>query len=173
VPIDDRPRRNVTHEATGIDIELETNKPGNVFVPGETMFLRVINRSNQPVYIELVGTSSHGKKAVLTPSPTRIAAGGQSRFPEVGGFKARLEPGKEQITVYASLMPFSPGTLTQSPDGGDRVVHSFDPRNHDVKPAVPNSDPARAVEKTIEIETRPVGSGSLQGLSTPPFGSGR
>ena len=46
--------------------------------------LTVTNRSKRPVYIKLIGTSTRGRKAILTETPQLIAAGGQFRFPEAG-----------------------------------------------------------------------------------------
>ncbi len=139
-------------ETKKIDIELKTSKPSNVFSVGDAMTILVVNRSNQPAYIELIATSTQGKKTILTPSLQKVTPGGKFRFPEVGkSIMTNSKPGQEQITVYASAAPFLSGTLQRRNGAADRVIHLFDPK--------------LMVEKTITIETLAAGS---EPVPTPP-----
>jgi serine/threonine protein kinase len=130
-------------ETKAIDIELKTSNPSNVFSLGDAMTIVVVNRSNQPIYIELIATNTRGEKKILTPNPEEITAHGNLRL----RCKDDYKPAKEQITVYASATPFLSSTLQSGEGAADRVIHSFDPR--------------LIVEKTITIETRAVGSESV------------
>ena len=141
--------RDGLRESDEIDVELSTSKSSNQFVPGEKMVIYVTNQSKRPVYIELIVTSTMGRKAILTSSPQMIAAGGQFRFPEAGKtLEADVNPGKEQITVYAGASPFPAGALVRAPGEDDRIVRSFDGAGSSVKPP-------QLVSRTIVIETRP------------------
>ena len=77
-------------------IELKSNKPNNLFEPGDELVVSVINKSAKPVHIELVGTSSRGRKVLLTPKSVVVKPGETfkldpvtSSSPESGGSKSR------------------------------------------------------------------------------------
>ncbi len=145
VPLDALTTRNIIPAAGGFEVTLATSKKNNVFAPGETMVINVANPSSKDLFIELIGTSARGQKAILAPSTTVVKAGESFRFPPKGEIKIRGNLGKEQITVFASDAAFPPGVLLHGTNLVDRVVHAFDSNGF---------DPARVLKKTIEIETR-------------------
>ena len=154
-PIDGLTRRDFRPEEPRIDVELRTNRPDNTFSPGDHMVITVANRSSMAVHIELVGTSSRGKKTLLTDSPTELAPGEEFRHPPKG-FNIDIqatELGKEQITVYASDSDFPAGVLLRGQGVADRFVHSFSTLERGKQDASP-FDPGTLLKKTIVIETR-------------------
>jgi serine/threonine-protein kinase len=154
VPIDGLTRRDFRPEETEVNVELKTNKPNNIFAPGDEMVIIAANRSSRAVHIELIGTSSHGKIALLTSRPTEIAPGKEFRHPPEGFIRIKAELGKEQITVFASETAFTDGVLLRGQDVADRFVHpSGALKRRGEKPAT-DFDPARLLKKTIVIETR-------------------
>jgi serine/threonine-protein kinase len=147
VPLDAVTARNILPAAGDFDVTLATSKKNNVFAPGETMVINITNTSDKDLIIELIGTSAQGRKTILVPSTTVVKAGETFRFPPTGAIRIRGNLGKEQITVFASDVPFPPGVLLHGADVVDRVVHPFDAAGF-------KFDPARVLKKTIEIETR-------------------
>ena len=130
-----QPDSLIETETKQIDIEpLKTSKPSNVFSLGDAMTILVVNRSNRPVYIELIATSTQGKKTILTPSLQKVTPRGRFQFPEVGkSIVTSSEPGQEQITVYATRRaPFLSGTLQRGERG--RPGHSL------VRPQAPGRE---------------------------------
>ena len=154
IPLDGLTQRDFRPEVPTIDVALKTSKPSNVFVPGDEMVIFVVNRSNQPVYIELIGTDVKGKKTTLAPGSTRISPGGEFRFPEKGTIRIKPKKGKEQITLLASLTSFPTGTLLRGQDVADRFVHSFYELPQGTKRDSSPFDPAAITKQTITIETR-------------------
>ncbi len=154
IPLDGLTQRDFRPEVPAIDVALKTSKPGNVFVPGDEMVIFVVNRSNQPVYIELIGTDVEGKKTTLAPGSTRISPGGEFRLPEKGTIRIMPKKGKEQITLLASLTSFPTGTLLRGQDVADRFVHSFYELPQGTKRDSSPFDPAAITKQTITIETR-------------------
>jgi serine/threonine-protein kinase len=154
IPLDGLTRRDFQPDQPEIDVELKTNKPNNTFAPGDTMVILVVNRSSKPVHIELIGTSAQGKKTLLTPGPTEIAAGKEFRFPSQGAIRIQPSIGKEQISVFASGAGFPPGVLLRGQDVADRFIHPFDALQSRDQRDAPQFDPARFLKKSVTIETR-------------------
>jgi serine/threonine-protein kinase len=144
-------RRDVLPSAAAFDVALATSKKNNVFAPGDTMVITVTNTSGKALHVELIGTSTRGRKVILTPNNTVIEPGQSYRYPAKGAIRIQGERGKEQITVFASDGGFPPGELLRGKDVADRVVHRFDVERGR---ADRGFDPARMLKKTIEIETR-------------------
>jgi serine/threonine-protein kinase len=150
VPIDGVTRREFTPHQAHLDVDLKTNRPNNVFAPGDELEVLVVNRAAKDVYIELVGTSVRGHKVVLAPAGTVVRAGTTYRW---GPFKVQPRLGKEQVTVYASDADFPAGFLLRGEGITDRFVHLFY-RYGRGKRATLDNDPSRLLKKTIEFETR-------------------
>lgn len=154
IPIDGLTRRDFRPDGFQIDVELKTNKPNNIFAPGDEMVIIVTNRSNRAVHVELIGTSSQGKKALRTPGPIEIAPGHEYRDPPDGYIPIREELGKEQITLYASETSFPAGALLRGQDVADRFVHPLFTLRRGGKQDAPQFEETRLLKKTIAIETR-------------------
>jgi serine/threonine-protein kinase len=153
VPLDGLTRRDHPVAAPAVEVELKTNKRGNVFEPGDRLVLSVVNRSKKPVFVELTGTSAAGLKVILA-SGVRVGAGETYRYPPRGALKVRGGLGREQVTLLAGAAGFPPGELLRGAGVADRVLHRFyDVSLREKRPAL-RHDPAALVKKTIEIETR-------------------
>ena len=147
LPLDGLTRRDVRPTAAEFDLSLGTNQKNNVFAPGDELVIVAANSSQKDYNIEMIGTSAQGRKVILAPSTTVVRAGEKFRFPETGAITVQAGQGKEQITVFASDVPFPPGELLRGGDVVDRVVHRFDDSRG-------KFDPARMIKKTIEVETQ-------------------
>jgi serine/threonine-protein kinase len=156
--LDAQTRANFPAGKVQLPVDLKSNHKNNLFTPGDALFFQVVNRSEKPVYIELIGTGTRGEKVVLTPANLTVAPGTTYRFPTEGTIKVQGGLGKELVTLYASPEAFTAGELIRfEPREGyavaDRVVHSFDRLEQQggrwrvVRPAV-------VIKKTLEIETR-------------------
>ncbi len=152
VPIDGVLRRDFASGA--VEVELKTNKRGNVFEPGEEAVVFVTNKSARALYIELVGSSARGRKVVLTEAGTVVRAGQTYRYPERGGIKVRGGLGKEQIALLASQEALPRPVLLRGKSVTDRVMHPFYAVDLKGKRPALRNDAAAVVKKTIEIETR-------------------
>jgi serine/threonine-protein kinase len=130
-------------------VELKTNRPGNLFQAGDELVITVTNRGQKNVHIELIRTSVRRKKKILA---TEVVRAGQTySYPPL---TIRPPVGKEQITLFAAEDEFPPGEVFQGTDVTDRVVHEFyKPRLNRGRLEV-SPDPARLFKQTIEIETR-------------------
>lgn len=137
-----------------LKVTLSTNKANNVFNPGDDMVVFIMNRSNSDVHIELVGTSSNGKKVILVPPSTKLASGEQHRFPKTGSIKIQSGLGKEFLTLFASTTAFEPGVILRGKDVVDRVVHPFFTLQRDTGVVTPGFDASSFLKKTITIDTR-------------------
>jgi serine/threonine-protein kinase len=153
LPLDGLTRRDFQPNPA-VDVELTTNKKGNVFAPGDELVIFVTNKSNKDLYIELVGTSAGGQKVILPLETNVVKAGQKYRFPATGGLRIQAGLGQEQITLFASETAFPPGELLRGQGVADRVVHPFYDLRRDGKRLGLGFDPARMVKKTIDIETR-------------------
>ena len=156
VPLDGVLRGDYPASAPPFEVELKTNKKNNFFEPGDALVISVVNHSSKPIHIELIGTSSRGRKVILTAPGTRVPAGREYRYPPEGSPPIKIKPalGREQITLLAGEGPFPAGRLLRGNGLSDRVVSPFyeiGKRNGHY--AVTN-DPARLVKKAIAIETR-------------------
>jgi serine/threonine-protein kinase len=153
-PIDGLLRRDYPAGPSPLDVEFKTNKPNNQFEPGDELVVQVKNNFGRPIYVELIGTSTRGKKTILAPATTIVKPGETYRYPPNGGLKIRGDLGKEQVTLFACDEPFSPGVLLRGDRLTDRVVHSFY-RYERLNGRLKLMDlPARLIKRTIEIETK-------------------
>jgi serine/threonine-protein kinase len=153
VPLDGLTRRDYPAAAAALDVELKTNKRGNVFEPGDNLVISVVNRSKQALYVELTGTSTTGRKVILS-SGVKVKAGQTYRYPPKGAVKMRGGLGKELITLLAGTAEFPAGELLRGEGVADRVVHRFYDVSLKGKRPLLRYDPAALGKKTIEIETR-------------------
>jgi serine/threonine-protein kinase len=153
VPLDGLTRRDFRGDPA-LDVELRTNKKGNVFEAGDELVIYVLNRSKKDVYIELIGTSARGEKVILPVAANRVRAGQEYRFPPSGGLKIRSGVGREEITLFASEVEMPAGWLLRGKGVSDRVIHPW----YEPSSARPGKnkyfDPTRLIKKTIDLETR-------------------
>lgn len=156
VPLDGESRRDFPAGAAPFTVELKTNKANNLFEPGDELVITVVNSSSRPLYIELIGTSSRGRKVVLASSDTVVAASQSYHYPPPGQAPIRIRGGlgKEQITLFASDRPFPAGVLLRGEGAADRVVHPFYQLERHGGRLRLGSEPEPLVKKTIDIETR-------------------
>jgi serine/threonine-protein kinase len=154
VPIDGVLRKDFPIAAAAFEVELKTNRRGNVFEPGDEAVVFVTNKSTKAIHIELVGTSARGRKVVLTEPATVVKPGQTYRYPPQGGIKVRGGVGKEQITLLASQGELPRAVLLRGKGVADRVVHPFYGVVLKGKRPALRADAAVVVKKTIEIETR-------------------
>jgi hypothetical protein len=152
VPLDGLFRRDYPAGPPAVDVELSTNARNNLFKPGEQMVIKVQNRSGKPVYIELTGTSTDGKKVIVADSATQIAPGGTFTLPPIT-MSSKL--GKEHVTLLASHDPFPAGEVLRGDGVTDRVVRPlYQYQKQGNGQYVIGFDPVRMVKRTIDIETR-------------------
>ena len=136
--------------ASGLTIQ--TNKRSNIFSPGETMVISVINDTSSDLFIELIGTSATGRKVRLTDGVVSLTKGATFRFPESGEIQIKPQLGAEFITVFANPELFSSGALLRGDNLADRFVHDFyqmDPADGHIL-----NRPDKLVKKTLTIETK-------------------
>ena len=103
-----------------------------------------------------------GDKSILPLSASRLPPGGKCQYPpEDKVWKNGDQPGKDQVTLFASDQEFPPGELLHADERSrgpgyqlaDRVVHRF----YDLGPAEKGvaSDPGKSVvKKTINVVTK-------------------
>ena len=156
VPLDGEVRRDYPSGDQPFEVEFKTNRPKNLFAPGDELVVSVTNKGGKPLYIELIGTSTKGRKVILASSDTVVRPGETYCWPTPGSKPVIIQPslGKEQITLLASDREFPAGELLRGKGVTDRVVHRFYfPHRKDGR-ATLNDDAARMVKKTLEIETK-------------------
>jgi mono/diheme cytochrome c family protein len=135
------------------ELELKTNKAGNTFIVNDKLVIFV--KPTKDVFIEVIATTSQGKKVILVPSTTQVKAGTQFRFPAEGKSLQVKAAGKDQITVFASEAAFRGGELVRGEGLADRVVHRFNVKHNGQTIQMSYSpNPFKTVKKTITIETR-------------------
>jgi mono/diheme cytochrome c family protein len=151
VAIDGVLRRDHAAGTLAAEIELKTNKPNNLFEPGNQLVVSVTNKSAKSIHVELVGTSSRGRKVLLTPKPVVVKPGESFKLDPV-----TIKPGvgREQVTLFASTDSLPPAELLRGNGVTDRVVHRFYKLTTDGGRSRLTDDAAAVVKKTIEIETR-------------------
>lgn len=132
-------------------LTIRTNKRSNIFSPGEKLIIEVTNHSDDDMFIELLGVSTKGRMASLTPHIRKLAHGETFRFPESGDIDIRPQLGRELITVYGSPTKFSPGVILRADNMDDRIVHDFFHIDSDGSVRRTAHD---LVRKTLRIETR-------------------
>ena len=115
------------------------------------MVITVVNKYGKPLYVELVGTSTKGRKVILASADTVVQPGATYSLPPIP-IKPAL--GKEQVTLYCSDKEFAPGELLRGKSLGDRVFHRFYGLSRQGGRVAMHDDAARMVKKTIDIETR-------------------
>jgi len=155
-PLDGVARRDYPAGPVPFEVELKTNKPNNLFQPGDRAFVFVVNQSQKPLYIELICTSTRGEKVIPVRSDTVVKPGQTFQFPPKGEEGILIQPqlGKEQITLFASDVEFPSGELLRGTGVTDRVVHAFHGLERKAGRLKVTGDLTRLVKKTIEIETR-------------------
>jgi serine/threonine-protein kinase len=151
VAIDGVLRRDHPAGALGAEVELKTNKPNNLFEPGDELVVSVTNKSARPVHVELVGTSSRGRKVLLTPKAVVVKPGETFKLDPV---QVRAGVGREQLTLLASAEPLPPAEVLRGNGVTDRVVHRFYKLTSESARPRLTADAAAVVKKTIDIETR-------------------
>jgi serine/threonine-protein kinase len=151
VAIDGALRRDHAAGSFGAEVELKSNKPNNLFEPGDELVVSVTNKSARPVHVELVGTSSRGRKVLLTPKPVVVKPGETFKLDPV---TVRAGVGREQVTLLASTDPLPPAELLRGTGVTDRVVHRFYRLSTEGGRSRLDADAAAVVKKTIDIETR-------------------
>jgi mono/diheme cytochrome c family protein len=154
VPLDGVARRDFPSVGEPFKITLKTNKKANIFEPGDEAVILVTNESSRAIYLELIGTSTRGRKVILTATPVKVAAGQTYRYPPDGGLKIRGAVGKEQITAFSSQQEFAGGELLRGKYVTDRVIHPFYQYQKDGDRWKLNLHAAGLVKKTIDIETK-------------------
>jgi serine/threonine-protein kinase len=155
VPLDGLTRTNFPpDEPAALNVQLATNRPGNVFAPGDKLVLTVTNKSRADLYIELVGTSEKGEKVILAPATTVVKGGQAFRFPESGSLTVQKGAEKEQITLFACDQPFPAGEVLRGSGTTDRLFHRF--YRLKVVGGRPQLefDPTKMLKRTLEIETK-------------------
>src|SRR5262245_41124328 len=151
VAIDGVLRRDHAAGSLGAEVEFKTNKPNNLFEPGDELVVSVTNKSAKPVNIELVGTSSRGRKVVITPKPVVVKPGESFKLDPI---KVRAGVGREQVTLLASFDPLPTAELLRGNGVTDRVIHRFYKLTTEGRRSRLTEDAAAVVKKTIDIETR-------------------
>lgn len=156
VPIDGLLRKDYPAIISPFKVELTSSAKGNIVKPGDEIHFNVKNDSTKPLYIELIGTSTHGKKRVMTPPKLIVGPGEVYRFPAdpMASFKVGEKLGRESVTLFASESPFPPGEVLRGSDMKDRVLHGFYALEREKGQSILKNDAGRLVKKTIEIETR-------------------
>lgn len=151
VAIDGVLRRDHTAGSLAAEVELKTNKPNNLFEPGDELVVSVTNKSAKSIHIELVGVSSHGRMVLLTSKPVVVKPGETFKLDPV-----TIKPGvgKEQVTLLASTDPLPTPELLRGTGVTDRMVHRFYKLTTEAGRARLTADAAAVVKKTIDIETR-------------------
>ncbi len=154
IAIDGVTRPDYLPPSSSMDVRISTDKPNNIFAPGDKLVVFVENRGRSPVFIELIGTGTKGEKVVLVPAGREIAAGGKLRFPETGSINVQAALGREDITVFASESKFAGGRILRAENVDDRFVHGFYQIGHQRGgPVIGNSAEAIA-RRTLQIESR-------------------
>lgn len=154
VPLDGELRQNHDPEPLPFDLEVKTNKKGNVFQAGDELVVTV--KPSRDVFIEIVSTSARGVKTIVVPSNTQVRAGQTFRFPS-DGRKVRIpkNAGTEHITVLASTSSFPAGEVVTAANVGDRVIHPNRVVVNGNRVEVQFSpNPRSTVKRTLAIETR-------------------
>lgn len=154
VPLDGLARADYPAGAAPLNVTLTTNHPHNIFTPGDEMTVFIHNRSESRIHIELIATSSEGRKIILLPSTTTVAPGEQFRFPKTGSIRIQGNLGKEFLTLFASSEAFEPGVVLRGKDVFDRVIHPFFTLKKNEGAIKAGFDFKKLVKRTITIETR-------------------
>lgn len=151
-PIDGNTRLDQLANGLASGLNIQTNKRSNIFAPGDEMVISVINETGIDLFIELIGTSSTGRKVRLTDGVIPLSKGATFRFPESGAIQIKPQLGSEFITVFANPQQFEPGVLLRGNNVEDRFVHGFftiDRGDGEIA-----NVPTQLIKKTLKIETK-------------------
>jgi hypothetical protein len=156
VPLDGDTKPNyLPKDDPAFNIEIKTNKVGNLFRDGEEIVITV--KPTKDVFIELVATTASGKKVILAGATTKVKANTEFQFPEKGkaALKVKKAAGKESVTVFASETAFTEGQVLRGDGVADRFVHGVKvtPRGNGANVDF-SLNPFQAVKKTITIDVR-------------------
>jgi serine/threonine-protein kinase len=132
-----------------LDVEWTTN--GEVFHPGDTLHIKIHNRTNQDIWIEVF--SAYKKYKSVQATLTRVAGGDTLTLPEI---QINDNLGKEQLVFFASAAPFPRGQVIKSTDRNldARLLHEqlyqLEPHNGILEV---RNGAANILKGTREIET--------------------
>ncbi|MSQ96020.1 MAG: DUF4384 domain-containing protein [Gemmataceae bacterium] len=154
VPLDGLLRPDHAPEPAPFDLEVKTNKKGNLFAVGDEIVVTV--KPSRNVFVEIVTTNARGGKTIVVPSNTLVRAGQTFRFPSQGKtIRIPKNAGQEFITVLASTTPFPAGEVVSLANVSDRVIHSNRVVVNGSRIEVQVSpNPQTTVKRTLLIETR-------------------
>ena len=153
-PVDGLIREDHLADGLSSSLILKTNKRTNIFSPGDKMVISVENKTGVNQFIELVGTSVHGKKVVLTDGVVKLMTGETYRFPNTGSLKVEPKLGTESISLYANPEPYQAGKLLRGKNIADRFIHNFYIYDPDGTGPRVRHNPTRLIKKTIKIQTK-------------------
>jgi mono/diheme cytochrome c family protein len=154
VPIDGVSRPDYLPPSSAVRLKVSTDRPNNVFAPGDDLVIFIENQGKGDLFVEVIGTGTRGERVVLVPAGEKVAAGSTFRFPKQGAIKVQASLGKEHITVYASETPFEAGRILRARGIDDRVVHRlYELDGEDGRTRV-RFDAKALVKRTIDLETR-------------------
>ena len=136
-----------------LTLELTSNKPDNIFRPGDDMIIRVKNTSPSDLTVELIATGVSGGVVVLTKVPVLIPPGKDFQFPAQGEPPIRVMDmtGKERITAFAGVGSFAAGNILRGRNTSDRFLH--DPWRDGLR-GLKIMDAFGLLKTSIELETR-------------------
>ena len=156
-PLDGLIREDHLAEAISQRLFLRTNKRSNIFSPGETARITIENRTGIDLFIEIIGTSVHGKIVRITEGVVPLADGAQLNHPSDEGYIVQSQLGSERVTVFASPTRFRPGQLLTAKNSAthvaDRFVHDWYRFNPTQSPPIRGGE-GGVIKKTLEIQTR-------------------
>lgn len=133
-------------------VNLSTNKSGNVFSPGDELVIFLENKSGHELFVEMTGTSARGRIADLTDGVVSLAAGKKLRIPESGSLTIQPRLGVEFITAFVHREKFPGGITVRAEKAADRFIHPFFQYSPETQTV--SETPIGMVKKTIQIETR-------------------
>jgi serine/threonine-protein kinase len=158
VPLDGLTVPQYTPADAKVDVEVlswdkKKNAAAAVFRQGDELVIRIRNKGDEPIYIELIGFSlESGRCFSLLKAGTKLAPGEEARFPKDKDDFLKIDetPGKDLYTLYASRTNFAGGKVLSGKSGqvGDRFVHRF----YESK-AGNRVLPEGLIKKTLEVET--------------------
>ncbi|MCA9035404.1 MAG: hypothetical protein KDA91_09745 [Planctomycetaceae bacterium] len=151
-PVDGNTRPDQLADKFAAGLLVQTNKRSNIFSPGDEMFITIVNETGHDQFIELIGTSSRGRRVSLTNGVIPLPRKATFRFPEKGTITIKPQLGAEFITVFANPERFEPGLILRGDNLQDRLVHDFFLLDHNSSEIL--NVPDQLVKKTLKIETR-------------------
>jgi serine/threonine-protein kinase len=162
LPLDGLTYPQYEPDEPGVKVEVvawnrKTNKPTTVFRKGDEFVLRITNKGDKRIYVELVafnlttGRAFTHKHLLLKGDVVPVAPNETVTRPPEGSIRVEDVAGKDAYTVFAAREKFELGVLLDSKSGfvADRILHKFYVKDKDGK----RFDPAELVKTTIEVET--------------------